>query len=551
MLNKEELIKHMSDYQDSHIFYPPNIPVKKLNNAMNTYAKEASKDDIMVLVDDTAWGGAKDGLIVTATAVFSKMMMCDPVKFNMEDIQEIDIDKKKIFINGKEFFKFNMPEKFPMMRLINFINDNKNNTSNIEDNNSSSPTESAQPTENVDGLVNCIKAYKKMYSYPKNFFLQDEIPYKSKINFCTNCNIKNPEEIIALIDTTLLKSGKDGVALCTDKIVWRSVAFSDPHAISYKDIEDVPITLKGSTINFGEIGELNAGISDISAFGIKNTIENVASFYLENLEDLPQEEQENRAFYKDFKLKTRNYFQDINDALMAKAKLKSIGNHIDSAIDMFFSVSVEQRNNAFRRDTFKEGDKLKLDALFSQRHLILALDFPKFLRKSNDETGKYFAKIFYQENVTFSLLAFVFGRTLLMLNQELVVNQQAPKSVVLEIMEPLYINILIPYISAKDQSINREQTLSGMSARNAPSDLMTEFKKQSGLYMNAPEPFSWLHHHLTNNLIDLYQGNNRDLVYQKIEYSENGKFKETLKEYQDFVDKCLDKYIYEYIMNLQ
>lgn len=65
---KEILSKYQLD--TSKIFAKGDIPQKKIANVLASYAKNINRDDIMILVDDTVFGGAKDGIILAKQGLF-------------------------------------------------------------------------------------------------------------------------------------------------------------------------------------------------------------------------------------------------------------------------------------------------------------------------------------------------------------------------------------------------------------------------------------------------------------------------------------------------
>lgn len=50
---------------DSKIYTAPNIPKKKASSAIKSYARNVDIEDILLLYDDTVFGSANDGIILT------------------------------------------------------------------------------------------------------------------------------------------------------------------------------------------------------------------------------------------------------------------------------------------------------------------------------------------------------------------------------------------------------------------------------------------------------------------------------------------------------
>lgn len=87
---------------DNHVYVAPNIPYDKLKNAIEAYAPLLEPDDVLVLFDDTAWGGARDGMLITYDCVYSHEIFMEPVhRFFFKD-SDIRYGGKKIFIDGEQ-----------------------------------------------------------------------------------------------------------------------------------------------------------------------------------------------------------------------------------------------------------------------------------------------------------------------------------------------------------------------------------------------------------------------------------------------------------------
>ena len=90
-----------------------------MNNALASYAPGITAKDVIVLVDDTVWGGAKEGMIVTRNKLFSKALMESPIAVNLSSQTEITIvDGNKIYVDGKKLCSFTMPDKTSLRKLV-------------------------------------------------------------------------------------------------------------------------------------------------------------------------------------------------------------------------------------------------------------------------------------------------------------------------------------------------------------------------------------------------------------------------------------------------
>ncbi|KAA1152652.1 hypothetical protein EU510_11380 [Pseudoalteromonas sp. FUC4] len=104
------------------IFTKPNIPPKKLKNALG-YASGVNPNDVLILIDDTVFGGAKDGMLVTRDALYCHEIMTPMRKICLGDIKEIGMaGKSQILVNKQNFFKGNIVEHFALLTITARIN---------------------------------------------------------------------------------------------------------------------------------------------------------------------------------------------------------------------------------------------------------------------------------------------------------------------------------------------------------------------------------------------------------------------------------------------
>ncbi|HYV09832.1 MAG TPA: toll/interleukin-1 receptor domain-containing protein [Pyrinomonadaceae bacterium] len=100
----EEIKESLGGFIDKHLFVG-TIPPKKLNNAISTYANQLSPEDVLLLYDNTVFGSAKDGLILTAEAVYWRTGD-DPEQLSYAEIRKVDFLKYTvsagIVLNEKE-----------------------------------------------------------------------------------------------------------------------------------------------------------------------------------------------------------------------------------------------------------------------------------------------------------------------------------------------------------------------------------------------------------------------------------------------------------------
>ena len=88
---------------NSDVFFSPGIPEKKAENAIASFGSTVAKKDILMLFDSTVFGSAKEGMIVTAQAIYWKNIMENPVQLPLRVIKEVAVSKRDLLINGNKF----------------------------------------------------------------------------------------------------------------------------------------------------------------------------------------------------------------------------------------------------------------------------------------------------------------------------------------------------------------------------------------------------------------------------------------------------------------
>lgn len=93
----------------SRVYLAPNIPLKKLYNALESYGHGLGKDDVLALIDDTMLSSGKDGLLLTAHEIRTKQAFNPEQVFRLRDIA-LAWRKDSLYVHGKKVHRFNMTE---------------------------------------------------------------------------------------------------------------------------------------------------------------------------------------------------------------------------------------------------------------------------------------------------------------------------------------------------------------------------------------------------------------------------------------------------------
>ncbi len=125
-----EFKKLTLDYKDKltdgdHIYVKPNIPEKKLNNAINKYAQEVDKNQVIALGDFTVFGSAKEGFLITPAGFYRKGTLESDMKIVFDNLEEVNSfpDDDEILIKTKNGNKKISTIYFNMDILEDFFNE--------------------------------------------------------------------------------------------------------------------------------------------------------------------------------------------------------------------------------------------------------------------------------------------------------------------------------------------------------------------------------------------------------------------------------------------
>lgn len=104
------------------VFVAPYIPRKKLQGALDSYGMGLRAQDVVALIDDTVFGGAREGILITETQIRNK------AKFEEEDtrllgyLSDITAHGTRIRINGELFATLSIPNPDDLELLFEAVN---------------------------------------------------------------------------------------------------------------------------------------------------------------------------------------------------------------------------------------------------------------------------------------------------------------------------------------------------------------------------------------------------------------------------------------------
>jgi len=84
---------YSSKFTETQFLIAPGIPQKKIRNAIKAYAPDASESEVLLLLDTTVFGSAKDGLFLTSDALYAHPFLGKATKVSFKDIDTITLEE--------------------------------------------------------------------------------------------------------------------------------------------------------------------------------------------------------------------------------------------------------------------------------------------------------------------------------------------------------------------------------------------------------------------------------------------------------------------------
>lgn len=125
---RDEVRRIVDEYEprikDSAIHFAPGIPAKKLRKALARYATDIHGIEVLLLIDNTSFGGAKDGAVMTPEAIYAHNMGQEPQSFRLDQIESVHFAEgwtSIMHVNDTPFLEINFPEKAAMRTFTSMV----------------------------------------------------------------------------------------------------------------------------------------------------------------------------------------------------------------------------------------------------------------------------------------------------------------------------------------------------------------------------------------------------------------------------------------------
>lgn len=105
------------------VYVRPHIPKKKLSAALESYGANMSADEVLVLIDDTLFGGAKEGVLMGESKLAVKMVFDSPRLFFWRHLDSLAVEKSDLFVNSRKVGAFTQVGEKELGEFFSVINE--------------------------------------------------------------------------------------------------------------------------------------------------------------------------------------------------------------------------------------------------------------------------------------------------------------------------------------------------------------------------------------------------------------------------------------------
>lgn len=245
---------------DSKLFVS-DIPFKKRAKAWRSMNVREQEDSICLLYDDTVFGSASEGLVVTNEAVYFKNIMEHPVRLRLDKVGEVKLVKDNLISISGYGCECHMLEKNASRALCKALD--------------GLGAELAKLGVTFGDDTSAVDAVTKLFADIKDngdVYVGDNIPEKKRANAHRSLRVKEPvSDICVLADATVFGSAEEGLVV-TPKAIYFKNSFESANRIPREEIRKVEVRKKNLIVNgieFTSIGSSLEQAAPLLAKGIR------------------------------------------------------------------------------------------------------------------------------------------------------------------------------------------------------------------------------------------------------------------------------------------
>lgn len=233
----------------------PHIQVKQLKNAAGSFGIDFDPEEVVVLIDDSAFGSGKEGVLICDDRLIFREVFNKAVVYQYSDVESISCVKRKVIINGREVVKLVMPGKDELSLFFRFLGEWISTYSGSTSRRERVVADDAVGSD-VDALLQEFLIRSAMDVKSDKVYVRPNIPAK-KIQSAVDAygNGMRPEDLIMLADDTVFGSAKEGV-LITKSGIYIKALMDSGRAFGWDMVESIDIRGRLVYINDKKLVEM-------------------------------------------------------------------------------------------------------------------------------------------------------------------------------------------------------------------------------------------------------------------------------------------------------
>jgi hypothetical protein len=236
----------------------PNIPKKLLSNALAAYDLTLDPSDVVVLIDDTMFGSGKDGCLIGHDCLAIRETFSDAVSYAYSEVQSLEIQGSKLFLNKRQAIAFNMPDKADLNQCFTLVLEWMRSQSADQPSAKRAEVKAAAGSQElnaaqVDAVVQMTVNLAERLGLER-VYVRPHIPQK-KLQAALESYGANmrEDEVLVLIDDTLFGGAKEGVLMGESKLALKMV-FEAPRLFFWRHLEGLSVEKRDLYINARKVG---------------------------------------------------------------------------------------------------------------------------------------------------------------------------------------------------------------------------------------------------------------------------------------------------------
>lgn len=146
----------------SRAYFAPNIPVKKLSGALQSYGGGLKLEEVLVVIDTTVFGGAKEGMLLTDLGIRVKNLGSSFIYWGWQEIRQIEVSGSDLYINARKAGDCTMADPEELVPLFSFIQAHLNRLKAVQEASTRNANAGSQPVEAEQlsvGLRDCMQMF--------------------------------------------------------------------------------------------------------------------------------------------------------------------------------------------------------------------------------------------------------------------------------------------------------------------------------------------------------------------------------------------------------